>query len=216
MSNNDWLELDVLEDYLDGKLDAKTNYKIERLTLEDPFVAEALAGLSYTLKRRQVLSLLQKQLHNRIVQKPITQKRWSITSLRLSIAATAAVLFITVAIVFWMKENNRWQLATSKKVEVLITPSVTENSAAITTPLGGWVNLQRYLGANNKLQNGKAKGKFVTLNFKVKKDGRPTQITVKNSLGKIYDDEAIRLLNLGPNWLTTPSQKSIVSLKIQF
>ena len=59
MNYNEWLDIDVLEDYLDGKLDAKTMHKVERLSLEDPFVAEALAGLSQSPKRTQSLSLLQ-------------------------------------------------------------------------------------------------------------------------------------------------------------
>ena len=125
MNNNDWLDIDVLEDYLDGKLDAKAMHRVERLSLEDPFVAEALAGLSLSPKRVQSLSLLQKQLQDRITQKPIERKRWQITSQRLSIAAAAAVLFVTVSLLFWMKEkNNREQIAgnTPKKVEVAIAP----------------------------------------------------------------------------------------------
>ena len=51
MSYNEWLDIDVLEDYLDGKLDAKAMHQVEKLSLEDPFVAEALAGLSQSPKR---------------------------------------------------------------------------------------------------------------------------------------------------------------------
>ena len=123
MNNNDWLDIDVLEDYLDGKLDAKAMHDVERRSLEDPFVAEALAGLSLSPKRVQSLSLLQKQLQDRIAQKPVAQKRWQITSQRLSIAAAAAVLFVTVSLLFWMRESsNRKQIAgsSSKKVEVAI------------------------------------------------------------------------------------------------
>lgn len=123
MNNNNWLDIDVLEDYLDGKLDAKSMHRIERLSLEDPFVAEALAGLSLSPKRIQSLSLLQRRLQDRIAQKPIEQKRWQITSQRLSIAAAAAVLFITVSLLFWMRESrNQAQIAanTPKKVEVAI------------------------------------------------------------------------------------------------
>ena len=123
MRNNDWLDIDVLEDYLDGKLDAKAMHRVERLSLEDPFVAEALAGLSLSPKRVQSLSLLQKQLQDRIAQKPVQEKRWQITSQRLSIAAAAAVLFVTVSLLFWMREsNNREQVAanTPKKVDVAI------------------------------------------------------------------------------------------------
>ncbi len=43
--NNNWLDIDVLEDYLDGKLDAKAMHFVERQALDDPFVAEALEGL---------------------------------------------------------------------------------------------------------------------------------------------------------------------------
>ena len=59
MNNNEWLAIDVLEDYLDGKLDAKTMHQIEKISLEDVFVAEALAGLSQSPKRNYSLSLLQ-------------------------------------------------------------------------------------------------------------------------------------------------------------
>jgi len=123
VNTNNWVDIDVLEDYLDGKLDAKAMHRVERLSLEDPFVAEALAGLSLSPKRVQSLSLLQKQLQDRIAQKPVEQKRWQITSQRLSIAAAAAVLFVTVSLLFWMRESrNREQIAanTPKKVEVAI------------------------------------------------------------------------------------------------
>ncbi|MES2650871.1 MAG: carboxypeptidase-like regulatory domain-containing protein [Bacteroidota bacterium] len=134
MNNNDWLDIDVLEDYLDGKLDAKAMHRIERLSLEDPFVAEALAGLSLSPKRVQSLSLLQKQLQDRIAQKPVQEKRWQITSQRLSIAAASAVLFVTVSLLFWMREsNNREQLAAStpKKVEAVIAPVETTETPKI-------------------------------------------------------------------------------------
>lgn len=139
MSYNEWLDIDVLEDYLDGKLDAKAMHRIEKLSLEDPFVAEALAGLSQSPKRTQSLSLLQKQLAERIAQKPVEKKRWAITSQRLSIASAAAVLFIAVCILFWMKGSKRQQMLAAnepKKVDVTIAPQVakekTDTSAVLT------------------------------------------------------------------------------------
>lgn len=126
MSYSEWLDIDVLEDYLDGKLDAKTMHKVERLSLEDPFVAEALAGLSQSKRRTHSLSILQKQLQERVIQKPVEEKRWRITSHRLSIAAAAAVLFVTVSILFWMREVKRQETATTraKKIEVNVAPQV--------------------------------------------------------------------------------------------
>ncbi len=123
--NRDWLDIDVLEDYLDGKLDAKTMNRIEREALEDPFVAEALAGLSLSPKRSmQSLSMLQKQLHDRVAQQQVTKKASVVTWQRLSIAATAAVLFIAISIMFWMRENNNRRSAKEplKKVEVILAP----------------------------------------------------------------------------------------------
>jgi hypothetical protein len=128
VNNNDWLDIDVLEDYLDGKLDAKTMHRVERISLDDPFVAEALAGLSQSPRRAQSLSLLQKQLQERIAQKSVEQKRWQITSHRLSIAAAAAVLFVTVSMLFWMRESRNRELLTTnapKKVDVSIAQNST-------------------------------------------------------------------------------------------
>ncbi len=142
MGNNEWLDIDVLDDYLEGKLDASTMHKVERISLEDPFVAQALAGLTEAKKRTQTLSLLQKQLQARVEQKPIEHKMWRITSMRLSIAATAAVLFIAVSVLFWFRESNRQkQLEVAanqpKEVEVqlrndAVVPTLLDTPAVIT------------------------------------------------------------------------------------
>ncbi|QNN41873.1 carboxypeptidase-like regulatory domain-containing protein [Pedobacter roseus] len=122
MVNNDWLDIDVLEDYLDGKLDAKAMHFVERQALEDPFVAEALEGLKQSPKRKQTLSILQKQLYDRVSEKPIKRKLWGITTQRLSIAATATVAFIAVSILFFMRETNRRnaEVAARKKDGVIV------------------------------------------------------------------------------------------------
>lgn len=129
MGNNEWLDIDVLDDYLEGKLDASMMHKVERISLDDPFVAQALAGLTEAKKRTQTLSILQKQLQERVAEKPIERKRFRIASHRLSIAATAAVLFITVGVLFWFRENNRRQLAElaanqPKSIQIDLKPEV--------------------------------------------------------------------------------------------
>lgn len=125
--NSDWLDIDILEDYLDGKLDARAMHKIEKQALEDPFVAQALAGLSESPKRaRGSVSLLQKQLYERISQQQVQKKETVFTWQRLSVAAAAAVMFISVSILFFMREKeNREQQAKghTKKVEVNMAPS---------------------------------------------------------------------------------------------
>lgn len=131
MAYNDWLDIEVLEDYLDGKLDAKEMYQVEKLSLEDPFVAQALEGLAASKKRTYHLSLLQKQLQERLQQKPVERKMWRLTSHRLSIAATAAVVFISVSILFWMRETNRQKQAElaankPKNIEVNLAPQTAD------------------------------------------------------------------------------------------
>ena len=131
--NNDWLDIDVLEDYLDGKLDAKAMHFVERQALEDPFVAEALEGLKQSPKRKQTLSILQKQLYDRISEKPIKRKLWGITTQRLSIAATATVAFIAVSILFFMRETNRRnaELAAHKQGGVMVQLDSTTSIASV-------------------------------------------------------------------------------------
>lgn len=130
MNANGLLDIDLLEAYLDGKLDAKGMHQVEKLSLEDPFVAEALAGLSESSSRSESLSILQKQLHLRIAQKPIEKKRWTITAQRLSIGSAAAVLFITVSVLFWMKENSRRQMESDAAKNVKIEIAPTDNQVA--------------------------------------------------------------------------------------
>ncbi|MDQ0968748.1 hypothetical protein QFZ20_004151 [Flavobacterium sp. W4I14] len=131
--NNDWLDIDVLEDYLDGKLDAKAMHFVERQALEDPFVAEALEGLKQSPKRKQTLSILQKQLYDRVSEKPIKRKLWGITTQRLSIAATATVAFIAVSILFFMRETNRRnaELAAHKQGGVMVQLDSTRSIASV-------------------------------------------------------------------------------------
>ena len=127
--NKDWLNIEVLEDYLDGKLDAKTMNRVEREALEDPFVAEALFGLSASPKRSlQSLSLLQRQLKSRIDEQKETKRVSVITWQRLSIAAAAAVLFIAISIMFWMREKNNRETAKApfKKIEVILAPTSSQ------------------------------------------------------------------------------------------
>lgn len=222
MNNNECIAIDVLEDYLDGKLDAKTMHQIEKISLEDIFVAEALAGLSQSPKRNYSLSLLQKQLQQRVAEKPENNKRWRITSQRLSIASAAAVLFVIVSVLFWMKENNRQkQLAKqAKKVEVNLAPTVTAKELSSTTiavePLKGWETYQAYLTTNNRLTKQGLFGKEVELSFQVNASGDPVNIIVVKPIGEIYNQEAIRLLKEGPKWNYADNKPNKGILKVKF
>jgi len=214
--NNEWLDIDVLEDYLDGKLDAKMMNKVERVALEDPFVAQALAGLSQSPKRSiQSLSLLQKQLESRIAEQQETKSKSVVTWQRLSIAATAAVLFVAVSIMFWMRENNTYNQAAkqSKSVEVNLDPAHTMD---VANPVSGWPSFFIYLRKNNRLLEQGKLGQAVEVSFTVDASGKPLGIRILKSPGKNYTDEAIRLLQEGPAWTIPTGPAKVIRLNIEF
>ncbi|MEE1884258.1 hypothetical protein [Pedobacter flavus] len=113
------LDFELLEAYLDGKLSSEEMYFVEREALEDPFVYDALEGLSNSSNRIAVLSSLQKQLRARIAAAPAKKERWRIETHRLSIAATAALLCTTATIIYWMQGN--FNKEDNKPVEVNLT-----------------------------------------------------------------------------------------------
>ncbi|QNK62615.1 energy transducer TonB [Pedobacter sp. PAMC26386] len=305
--NNDWLDIELLEDYLDGKLDSKAMHKVEKLALEDPFVAQALAGLSESPGMAvKSVSLLQKQLYERIAQQQQTKKETVFTWQRLSVAAAAAVMFISVSIMFFMKDKvKREEMAKNqpKKVEVNLAPlpaqavidsakndiyatnipakrektAVAEHAnpkkemqnevamdqvvkpyamqsapvkaedststaasaavisapvvasrmskayaketvatavASVSTPVGGWVNLDTYLNDHNKLRgNG---DKLVELSFLVDNEGKPVDLKVTKGINKKFDEEAVRLIKEGPKWEQPKNHESRVSYTVAF
>ena len=215
MVNNGLLDIEVLTDYLDGKLDAKTMNRIEREALEDPFVAEALAGLSDHANRSvQSLSILQKQLTERIAMQEQHKKAAVVTWQRLSIAATAAVLFVTVSIVFWMREENRRKHLERAPVEVNIAPR--GRAASALAPVIGLTNYTTWLNNHNKLIGKEMSGKFVTLCFHIDSKGRPVDIRLVKGLSEAYNQEAIRLLAAAPDWESSADQSEDINLNIGF
>jgi TonB family protein len=214
--NNDWLDVDVLEDYLDGKLDAKMMNRVERLSLEDPFVAQALAGLSESPRRSlSSLSLLQKQLEIRIAGQQESKKRSVITWQRLSIAAAAAVIFVAVSIMFWMRQNNAMRVSSKTPAAVEVNLDPTHHMDAFK-PNGGWAAFFVYVNKNNRLtQTGKV-GKAVELSFQVNEQGKPTEISIIRSPGKPYADESIRLLQAGPTWKIPAEPAERMRISIDF
>ncbi len=235
MKNNNWLDIEVLEDYLEGNLDSETMYLIERAALEDPFVAEALDGLSKSPRRVQELSLLQKQLQARVEARPVHQKRWRITSHRLSIAATAAVLFIAVSILFWMREDRR-RLAEEKlgkEVEVTIAPMAAGVAAADAAPVAaammvspesnstpeeGWDHFYQYVKEHQVgAKEGTYAGKSVEVEFNVDPlTGKPVNVKGLNNADPLLEKEAVRLLTEGPKWKSNKEETKKVSFTLHF
>lgn len=217
MNNSNWLDSNVLEDYLDGRLDAHAMHQLEKAALEDPFLAEAIAGLLQSPRRVQSLSILQKRLQERTAQKPIDKKRWRVTAQRLSIASAAAVLFITVSLLFWMRESrNRAQLKENAAKNVEISIAAAPAVLGVPTPVNGWETYQTYLRENNRLIKNGSTGKVVSLTFQIQQDGSPSDIKVVQGISQTIDLEAIRLVKEGPKWAFQPDGGREVKLEVQF
>lgn len=121
-----------IQQYHEGLLDPREMHELEKKALEDPFLADALEGFGYAEVPGEHLSLLQRQLHERIVHAQENKKVLDSSWQRLSVAAAAAVLFITSGILFWMNTNQPepGDTGAERRVEVSLAPdSIAEASA---------------------------------------------------------------------------------------
>lgn len=122
----------TLENYLLGKLTDAEMYQLERQAQDDPFLYEALEGFEMSSNTAANLSMLQRQLQERIAQKEHAKKVFGLTWQRLSIAAAAAVTFITAGILFWMntfspQAGDKLASQTGKEVHVTL-PNNTDTA----------------------------------------------------------------------------------------
>lgn len=114
----------LIHQYLEGKLDEKSMHELEKQSLDDPFLAEALEGYSQADSYAgPQLSLLQRQLEERIALQQEKKNTIYFTWQRISVAAAACLLFIAASLLFWMKGSRRQQLLTNteKSVNVNLT-----------------------------------------------------------------------------------------------
>lgn len=113
----------TIQQYHDGLLDPEVMHQLEKQALEDPFLADALDGFAFAERPGEHLSMLQRQLHERIVHLQENKKVLDLSWQRLSVAAAAAVLFISAGILFWMNGmKSKPELASNpRQVEVSLT-----------------------------------------------------------------------------------------------
>jgi hypothetical protein len=121
---NNWPDNLTIQQYLEGTLDKKLMHELEKRALEDPFLADALEGYAHSAASGHGLSLLQRQLHERIAHQQENKKVFDLSWQRLSVAAAAAVMFISAGVLFWMNSQlpDKKIAATHKQVEVNLAP----------------------------------------------------------------------------------------------
>ncbi|EOR94418.1 TonB-dependent receptor [Arcticibacter svalbardensis MN12-7] len=130
MGETNKLKYNLLQQYLNGQLDPKGMHELEKDALEDPFLAEALDGYEHIKGSvHPHLSILQRQLEDRIAQKYVKKNAMFFTWQRLSVAAAASLLFVSASILFFMKGANR-------SAKVAVNPKQTEVKLTAADRLG--------------------------------------------------------------------------------
>ena len=133
MSNN-YPDSLLIQQYFEGKLDPEMMHQLEKQALEDQFLWDALEGYTNISNPGADLSILQRQLHERIVHLQENKKVFNLTWQRLSIAAAAAVLFISAGILFWMNSNKADEKLASSSKQVNVTLMDSDSVTAIIKP----------------------------------------------------------------------------------
>ncbi|MDF3077161.1 MAG: hypothetical protein K0S09_1050 [Sphingobacteriaceae bacterium] len=195
----------MIQQYLDGQLDPKQMHELEKHALEDPFLADALEGFANIHNPVSHLSILQRQLEERIAIKHENKNLFNFTWQRLSVAATAGLMFIAACILFWMNSHKRDVPAQpgTKRVDVELNRGINKagQSTAKDSPQIGWEKYREYLAQNTRNSGaGLSAPASVSLSFSVDDRGNPVTIKVENGVNAYCDEEAIRLVKEGPKW----------------
>lgn len=107
------------------------------------------------------------------------------------------------------KRSERYaNTATRNKQEVL---KLNYNDST-QAPLGGWDNFRQYVFENleaPKNEKGENYNGVVVLSFEVNRKGDPKNVKVEESLCKVCDKEATRLLENGPRWKYGRGRRSL-------
>ena len=120
---NNWPDNITIQQYLQGTLDKELMHELEKRALDDPFLSDAIEGYNLISEPDHGLSILQRQLHKRIMLQQENKKVFDLSWQRLSVAAAAAVMFISAGVLFWMNSQipDQQLASNSKQVEVQVT-----------------------------------------------------------------------------------------------
>lgn len=220
LSNTDII---LFRKYLSGDLEPELMHQLEKKAMDDPFMWDAMEGYETVTDPGKDLSLLQSSLHKRVIHLQEQKNNFFISWQRISVAATASVLFIAAGILFWMNVNRSHAIknGTEKRVEVNLSnhesiyPSVNSNS--VIQPVAGWEKYQTYLKENIRraeIEPG-LKGS-VFLSFRLNKKGEAVDIVILKGLTSSSNLEAIRLVKEGPLWKPVEGYDGTVKIEVPF
>lgn len=84
-------------------------------------------------------------------------------------------------------------------------------------PVDGWLEYQQYLEKNRNIPSGSPElTGTVVVSFQVNRKGALSDFKIEQSLGKVYDEEAIRLIKAGPSWKLLKGRKAKATVLVRF
>jgi len=201
----------MINAYLDGSLNQEEMHRLEKQALSDPFLWEALEGYEYTSDPGIHLSILQRQLQERIVHLQENKKIYDFTWQRLSVAASASVMFITAGILFWMSINRPVTMA-ERQIEVSLIDRDSVNNeiqAYVNQPV---IREKKYPGSSDQSRTS-AYGMAFGSNADSKLNNSPKDQSAEiTSFGKISWNNKVRIQNQG----TVSKVRNLPSVKADF
>ncbi len=197
--------------YLSGDLEPELMHQLEKQAIDDPFMWEAMEGYDTVADPAHDLSLLQSSLHKRIAHLQEQKENFFFSWQRMSIAATASVMFIAAGILFWMNVNRSDAIRKNSERQVEVNLSSHEDikseiyssfsSGSAIQPVIGWDKYQIYLKENlRKAEIEPGQKGSVFLSFKINKKGEAVDFVILKGLTPASNAEAIRLVKDGPAW----------------
>lgn len=124
--NKDSQDIDLIEKYFRGELNASAMHNLEKRALEDPFLAEAMEGYENFPHNSNSLNELKVRLKSRVDSKP--QKTEQPFNLRLwSIAACVVILIGLFSIYLNQPKETNFAEPITKSTPRIPAPAVIEN-----------------------------------------------------------------------------------------
>lgn len=195
-------QLSRIHNYINGLMSKEDMHSLEQEALQDPFLQDAIDG--YRLQNgvdARSLSLLQQRLERRVAEHTQLKNKHFFGWQRLAIGLAAAVLFISVCMLLFIRYFPTNKVASVTEVELMDdelskvhTQALSGNNAQ---PIAGWESFNSYLSQNYSAKNS---DKEISISFKIDASGSP--YAIQPQLDKSHDmyDELVKLIESGPKW----------------
>lgn len=199
-----------LMQYIQGQRKGKEAHRLEKEAMKDPFLSDALDGYQAVDGNHvESIEAMRRRISRRTRSRRDSITKWSI--------AASLLICLGFGSYFWLnKETGLPEQAQSMAVieeeaipleqaTVAAAPRALTRSAVLHAPrpVIGEEAFREYL--KKELvhpQDSACKGitGTVLIEFHINEQGRPTNLTVKQSLCESADKEALRLIEKGPDW----------------